>query len=54
MGNVAEGAIREKPLLRAVVSEPLDPPDSAGKKWQDFRAVLARHSGQKLLVVLTG
>jgi hypothetical protein len=54
MGNVAEGAIREKPLLHAVVSEPLDPPDSTGKKWQDFRAVLARHSGEKLLVVLTG
>jgi nanoRNase/pAp phosphatase (c-di-AMP/oligoRNAs hydrolase) len=54
MGNVAEGAIREKPLLHAVVSEPLDPPDSAGKKWQDFRAVLARHSGEKLLMVLTG
>jgi nanoRNase/pAp phosphatase (c-di-AMP/oligoRNAs hydrolase) len=54
MGNTAEGTIREKPLLHAVVSEPMDPADSAGKKWQDFRAVLARHSGEKLLMVLTG
>lgn len=54
MANIAEGAIREKPLLHAVMSEPTDLPDSAGKKWQELRAVLARHSGQKLLVVLTG
>jgi len=54
MTNAAEDTIREKSLLHAVVSEPRDPPDSDGKKWQDFRAVLARHSGQKLLVVLTG
>ena len=54
MANAAEGALRETPLLHAVVAEPTGPPDAAGKKWQELRATLAQHSGQKLLMVLTG
>jgi len=54
MANAAEGALRDTPFLHAVVAEPTSPPDAAGKKWQELRATLAQHSGQKLLMVLTG
>lgn len=54
MANVAEVAMREKPLLHAVVSEPANPTESSSKKWQELSAALSHHGGEKLLVVLTG
>lgn len=54
MANAAEVAMREKPLLHAMVSEPADYTESSSKKWQELSTALARHSGEKMLVVLTG
>ena len=54
MANAAEVAMREKPLLHAMVAEPADHTESSSKKWQELSTALARHSGEKMLVALTG
>ena len=54
MANAAEVVMREKPLSHAVGSEPADHRESSSKKWQELSTAFARHSGEKMLMVLTG
>lgn len=57
MATAGEAAVREKPVLHQVVSNTvaMDNAESMfSKKWQEFRAILERHRGEKMLVVLQG
>src|SRR5215510_15567333 len=54
MESMAEATVRERRSLRAV--EPTHDADveTSSKKWTEFRKVLERHRGEKILVILTG
>lgn len=57
MTTAGETAAREKPVLHSVVSNTVaidNVESSYSKKWQEFRAILERHQGEKMLVVLQG
>lgn len=55
MALSGEAAAREKPALHAVVPDSMDSPaPMLSKKWKELSAALQRHSGEKMLVVLTG
>jgi len=57
MATAVETVVREKPALHSVVSNAVAIEDvdfSCSKKWQDFRAVLEQHRGEKMLIVLQG
>jgi nanoRNase/pAp phosphatase (c-di-AMP/oligoRNAs hydrolase) len=52
MASTAETIVRDDRPLRVVEQEPTEKP--FGKKWAELREVLARHRGEKLLMILTG
>lgn len=54
MASTAEAIAREEPLLRVVGQGSPEDKEAPSKKWAEFREVLARHRGEKILVVLTG
>ena len=57
MATAGEAAVREKPVLHQIVSNnvAIDATESlSSKKWPEFRAVLERHRGEKMLIVLQG
>jgi nanoRNase/pAp phosphatase (c-di-AMP/oligoRNAs hydrolase) len=55
MTTSVEAAVREKPILHAVAPDGVDSSAlSFSKRWKEFSAVLERHRGEKMLVVLTG
>ena len=54
MANTAEVSAREERPLRVVEHGPPGEEKPPGKKWAELREVLARHRGEKLLMILTG
>ena len=54
MANTAEVSAREERPLRVVEHGPPVEEKPPGKKWAELREVLARHRGEKLLMILTG
>jgi nanoRNase/pAp phosphatase (c-di-AMP/oligoRNAs hydrolase) len=54
MATTAEVSAREERPLRVVEHGPLVEEKPPGKKWAELREVLARHRGEKLLMILTG
>jgi hypothetical protein len=53
MASTAETIVRDDRPLRVVEQEPTEE-KPFGKKWAELREVLARHRGEKLLMILTG
>jgi len=54
MASTAEAIAREERPLRVVEQGPTGEEKPSGKKWAELREVLARHRGEKLLMILTG
>lgn len=54
MESTAETIEQYERPLRAVTRVTPDTTESSGKKWMEFRKVLERHRGEKILVILTG
>jgi nanoRNase/pAp phosphatase (c-di-AMP/oligoRNAs hydrolase) len=54
MASTAEALAREERPVRAVEHGPPVEEKPPGKKWAELREVLARHRGEKLLMILTG
>ena len=54
MANTAGASPVEEPPLRAVEPEAVAEKESPKKQWKKFREVLARHHGEKILLILVG
>jgi nanoRNase/pAp phosphatase (c-di-AMP/oligoRNAs hydrolase) len=54
MASTAEALAREERPVRVVEHGPAGEEKPSGKKWAELREVLARHRGEKLLMILTG
>jgi nanoRNase/pAp phosphatase (c-di-AMP/oligoRNAs hydrolase) len=54
MASTAEAIAREERPVRVVEQVPAGEEKPSGKKWAELREVLARHRGEKLLMILTG
>jgi len=54
MASTAEAIAREERPMRVVEHGPPVEEKPPGKKWAELREVLARHRGEKLLMILTG
>jgi len=54
MASTAEAIVREERPVRVVEQGPAREEKPSGKKWAELREVLARHRGEKLLMILTG
>jgi nanoRNase/pAp phosphatase (c-di-AMP/oligoRNAs hydrolase) len=54
MANTAGASPVEEPRLRAVEPEAVAEKESSKKQWKKFREVLARHHGEKILLILVG
>ena len=54
MANTAGASPVEEPPLRAVEPDAVAEKGSPKKQWKKFREVLARHHGEKILLILVG
>ena len=54
MVNTAQSAAAEEPALRVIETETVLEKSSPKKQWKKLREVLARHRGEKILLVLVG
>ena len=54
MANTAQFAAVEEPALRVIETETVLEEDPPKKQWKKLREVLARHRGEKILLVLVG
>jgi nanoRNase/pAp phosphatase (c-di-AMP/oligoRNAs hydrolase) len=54
MASTAETIMQEEQVLHLVEQDAAGEERAPDKKWAEFRAVLARHQGEKMLVILTG
>lgn len=54
MANTAQSSAVEEPSLRVIETETVLEKDSPKKQWKKLREVLARHRGEKILLVLVG
>ena len=54
MANTAGASPVEEPPLRAVEPDVVAEKESPKKQWKKFREILARHHGEKILLILVG
>ena len=54
MANVAGVSPAEEPPLRVVEDSAVAEQDSPKKQWKKLREILARHHGEKILIILVG